>query len=69
MYIVKHGKENVFKNIIMPAISILSFCFMIFAAIYAHGIRPYTAAVQEGRFVFPVLFYLIVFAVIMTIEC
>lgn len=65
MYIARHGKENIFKNIIMPVLSILSSCFMIFAAIYAHGIRPYSAAAKEGRFVFPVLFYLIVFAVIM----
>lgn len=40
---------------------------MIFAAVYAHGITPYLSAAANGKFSFPVLFYLIVFAVIMII--
>ena len=40
---------------------------MIFAAIYAHGISPYMKAAEDGKFSFPVLFYLIVFAVIMIV--
>ena len=65
MYIVKRGKENFFKNIVMPVLSLIACVFMIFAAIYAHGIAPYMKAAENGGFSFPVLFYLIVFAVIM----
>ena len=46
---------------------VLFFLFMIFAAVYAHGITPYLAAKEAGKFSLPVLFYLIVFAVIMFI--
>jgi hypothetical protein len=38
---------------------------MMFVAVYAHGIRPYLDAAKDGKFAFPVLFYLIVYAVIM----
>jgi hypothetical protein len=38
---------------------------MIFAAVYAHGVTPFLAARENGTFSFPVLFYLVVFAVIM----
>lgn len=69
MFIIKKGKENVFKNIIMPILGIISSCFMIFAAIYAHGIKPYNEGLKAETpyFSFPVLFYLIVFVVIMVI--
>ena len=67
MFIAKEGKGNVFKNVIMPALAIICSLFMIFVAIYAHGIVKYKAAAASGEFSFPVLFYLIVFAVIMAI--
>ncbi len=67
MFIVKEGKKNIFKNIVMPILAVLASLFMVFVAIYAHGIKPYLAAAENGEFAFPVLFYLIVFAVIMTI--
>lgn len=67
MYIFKHGKQNVLKNTVMPIISIAASLFMIFAAIYAHGISPYMKAAEDGKFSFPVLFYLIVFAAIMIV--
>ena len=67
MFIIKHGKENTFKNIVMPLIGIIASAFMVFAAVYAHGITPYLNAKANGEFSFPVLFYLIVFAVIMVI--
>ena len=66
-FIRKEGKNNVFKNIIMPILAIISSLFMIFVAIYAHGIVKYRAAASIGEFSFPVLFYLIVYAVIMGI--
>ena len=51
----------------MPVLSLIACVFMIFAAIYAHGIAPYMKAAENGGFSFPVLFYLIVFAVIMIV--
>lgn len=67
MFIVKEGKNNIFKNAVMPAIAIVCSLFMIFVAVYAHGIVKYRAAAEIGEFSFPVLFYLIIFAVVMTI--
>jgi APA family basic amino acid/polyamine antiporter len=66
-FIKKEGKKNIFKNIILPVLAVLASLFMVFVAIYAHGIRPYQDAQARGEFAFPVLFYLIVFAVIMAI--
>ena len=40
---------------------------MVFAAFYAHGYSPYISAKADGKFSCPVLFYLIVFAVIMAV--
>ena len=67
VFAIKHGKENIFKNIVMPVIGIIAAAFMVFAAVYAHGITPYLNAKAEGEFSFPVLFYLIVFVVVMII--
>ena len=59
--------EGIFKRFVLPIASILACLFMVFAAVYAHGITPFQAAQEAGKFSFPVLFYLIVFAVIMII--
>ena len=67
MFIVRYGKENIFRNIVMPILATLGSLFMVFAAVYAHGIVPYKAAAANGQFAFPVLFYLIVFAGIMAV--
>lgn len=67
VYMIKHGKENIFKNIVMPIFGAISCGFMVFAAVYAHGISKYIAAKEVGEFSCPVLFYLIVFAVVMVI--
>ncbi len=67
MFMVKEGKKNVFKNIVMPLIGVIACAFMMFVAVYAHGIRPYQAAAEKGEFSFPVLFYLIVYVVIMAV--
>ena len=70
MFIAWMKKEKdlgTFKRFVLPVISILACAFMVFAAVYAHGITPYLAAKKEGVFSFPVLFYLIIFAVIMFI--
>ena len=68
MFIVwmKKEKEMGFvKRFLLPIVSIIACLFMVFAAVYAHGITPYLAAKADGKFSFPVLFYLIVFAVIL----
>lgn len=65
---IKNQKElGKFKRFVLPIAAIVACAFMIFAAVYAHGITPYLSAKQDGKFAFPVLFYLIVFAVIMGI--
>ena len=68
MFIVwmKNEKEmGVFKRFVLPIASIIACLFMVFAAVYAHGITPYLNAKANGTFSFPVLFYLIIFAVVM----
>ena len=65
---MRKEKEATFgKRFVLPIISIAACLFMIFAAIYAHGITPYLAAREAGKFSFPVLFYLIIFAVVTVI--
>ena len=66
-WMIKEKDMGVFKRFILPAISIIACAFMVFAAVYAHGITPYQNAAAEGKFSFPVLFYLILFAVVMGI--
>ena len=55
------------KRFLLPSAAIVACLFMVFAAVYAHGITPYLAAKEAGTFSFPVLFYIIVYAVIMVI--
>lgn len=67
MWMKKEKDLGAFKRFVLPVVSIVACLFMIFAAVYAHGITPYLAAKETGKFSLPVLFYLIVFAVIMFI--
>jgi APA family basic amino acid/polyamine antiporter len=56
------------KRFVLPALGIIGSAFMVIAAVYSHGYVPYITAKAEGKgFSCPVLFYLIVFAVIMAI--
>ena len=55
------------KRFVLPILGIIGSAFMVFAAFYSHGYMPYLAAKENGEFSCPVLFYLIVFAVIMAI--
>jgi APA family basic amino acid/polyamine antiporter len=65
-WIKKEKELSVFKRFVLPILSIVACLFMVFATIYAHGVIPYQNAVKNGTgFVFPVLFYLIVFVAIM----
>lgn len=63
----KEKEMGVFNRFVLPTMSLLACLFMVFAAVYAHGITPYLAAKANGSFSFPVLFYLIVYAVIMVL--
>ncbi len=60
----KEKEMNVFKRFVLPVFSMVACLFMVFAAVYAHGITPYITAKANGTFSFPVLFYLIIFIVI-----
>ena len=67
MWMKKEKDEGVFRRFILPIAAILCCAFMVYAAVYAHGITPYLAAKDAGKFSLPALFYLIVYAVIMLI--
>lgn len=65
VWMIKEKEMGFVKRFLLPIISIIACLFMIFAAVYAHGITPYLAAKADGKFAFPVLFYLIIFAVVL----
>ncbi len=67
MWMKREKALGVFKRFVLPVLAMISCAFMVFAAVYAHGITPYLAAKETGTFSFPVLFYLIVFACIMLV--
>ena len=67
MWMKKEKDLGVMKRFVLPALSICACAFMVFAACYAHGYTPYMTALESGEFKCPVIFYLIVFAVIMII--
>lgn len=61
------GKRHIVKNFVMPSLAVVASAFMVFAALYSHGITPYLTAKENGNFSCPVLFYLIIFAVILIV--
>ena len=64
---IKAKDVNPVKRIIFCTLATAGSVFMVFAAFYAHGYVPMKTAAADGKFSCPVLFYLIVFAVIMLI--
>ena len=66
-WMMKEQDQSFTKRYLIPCAAIVSCLFMVFAAVYAHGITPYLNAKANGTFACPILFYLIVFAVIMAI--
>lgn len=66
-WIKKEKDMGVWTRFILPLLSIIACLFMVFAAVYAHGVTPYINAKANGTFSFPVLFYLIIFVVIMIV--
>ena len=67
MFMKKEKNVPALKRFVLPLLGIIGSGFMVFAAIYSHGYIPYITAKEAGTFSCPVLFYLIVFAVIMGI--
>ncbi len=67
VWMKKEKDMGVFTRFVLPIISILACMFMVFAAVYAHGITPYLTAKANGTFSFPILFYLIIFAVVIVL--
>lgn len=67
MWIIKEKELSVFKRFILPIITIIACAFLVFVAVMSHGVNPFLSAQAKGEFSFPVLFYLIIFAVIMFI--
>ncbi len=65
VWMIKEKDLGFVKRFLLPVLSLAACCFMVFAAVYAHGVTPYLNAKANGEFSFPVLFYLIIFAVIM----
>lgn len=64
MWMKKEKDLGIGKRFVLPILSMIACGFMIFAAVYAHGITPYNAAKANGEFSFPVLFYLIAFVAV-----
>ncbi len=65
-WMIKEKDLGVFQRFVLPSVSIVACLFMVFAAVYAHGITPLLTSLEEGKgFTFPVLFYLIIFALVM----
>ena len=67
MWMKNEKSLGIVKRFALPILSIIACGFMIFAAVYAHGITPYLKDKSNGAFSFPVLFYLIVFAAILVV--
>ena len=65
-WMIKEKSETKFRRFVLPIMAIIACVFMVFCAIMGHGVFMYQQSMAEtGKFAFPVLFYLIVFAVIM----
>ncbi len=67
VFMIKAKDVNPVKRIVSCSLATACSIFMVFAAIYSHGYLPMKTAAAEGKFSCPVLFYLIMFAVIMII--
>ena len=67
MFIKKEGRKDKLKNILLPLLGCVCCIFMIFSAFYAHGIVPLLDSLKNDSFSFPILFYLITFAIFMII--
>jgi hypothetical protein len=55
VWMVKEKEFGFVKRFLIPIVAIISCAFMVFAAVYAHGVTPYLNAKETGAFSFPVL--------------
>lgn len=55
------------KRFVLPSLGLSGSLFMVFAALYSHGYLFYIEGKANGEFSCPVLFYLIIFAIIMLV--
>ncbi len=67
MWVVKEKDLSVFKRFVLPILAIIACLFLVFVAVWSHGVTPFLNAQAEGKFSFPVLFYLIIYVVIMAV--
>ena len=72
LFIKKEGKKAkgvkaILRDVVMPALALLASCFMVAVAVLAHGVYPYLEGKANEEFSFPIAFYLIIFAAIMTV--
>ncbi len=65
MFMKKATDLSGVRRFLMPILGLCGSVFMVFAAIYAHGVQPYLAAKENGTFSCPIVFYLIFFAVVL----
>lgn len=63
----KEKNLNPLKRFVLPILGLVGSVFMVFAAVFSHGYLYYIEGKEKGVFSCPVLFYLIIFAVIMFI--
>ncbi len=66
-FMMKEKDLPAMKRFVLPTLGLIGSGFMVFAALYSHGYVYYIDAKANGTFSCPVLFYLIVFAVIMAL--
>ncbi len=66
-FMVKSKDLSLVRRVIVPCLALCGCLFMILSAVFAHGVLPYLAARQRGEFSLPILFYLVLFALIMGI--
>jgi len=67
MFMKKHKDLGFVKSKLIPGLALIGGCFMVFAAIYSHGYKPFLAAQAAGTFSCPVLFYMVLFVVVIGI--
>lgn len=60
-------KAKRYKRMILPCLGIPATLFMLFVAVYAHGLSPLREGLAVGKFDCPILFYSILFVVVMAI--
>lgn len=66
-FMIKAKDVSPIKRFVLPSFALIGSIAMVAMAVYAHGIKKYQDAAAVGEFSCPVLFYLIIFAVIMLI--